>query len=172
VKEKVLEKWIEEHAKLKAIEAAQAFQDGVVTEGRKTVPAERFAAIDEERDQNLKRIADDKELDDEPRKARVAAEHESWSDLVQSVVGPTVSTSFASAARGADCHEDRPGAASGTRRTPRPLHRRGKFLWRRARRRLAQSRSATAGHAERRPRRRRRQGVIRCARRARPRRRR
>lgn len=98
VKEKVLEKWIEEHAKLKATEAAQAFVDGVVAEGRKTVPAERFAAVDEERDQNLKKITDDKELGDEPRRARTAAEHESWSDLVQSVVGPTVSTSFTSAA--------------------------------------------------------------------------
>jgi len=99
VKEKVLGKWIDEHAREKAIAAATGFLDGVVAEGRKAVPADRFSAVDAERDANLKKIADDQELAEESRKTRVAAEHESWTDLVQSVVGPTVSTTYADAAK-------------------------------------------------------------------------
>lgn len=99
VKEKVLGKWVDEHAREKAIDAAQAFLDGVVADGRKTVAEERFAAIDRQRDDGLKKIADDKDLGDEPRKARTAAAHEEWLDLVQSVVGPTVSATFADAAK-------------------------------------------------------------------------
>ena len=99
VREKVLGKWIDEHARQKAIDAAQAFLDGVVAEGRKAVPADRFAAVDAERDANLKKIEDEKELAAEPRRLRVAAEHERWSDLVQSIVGPTVSASFGDAAK-------------------------------------------------------------------------
>jgi len=99
VKEKVLGKWIDEHAREKAIEAATGFLDGVVAEGRKTVPADRFAAVDAERDENLKKVADDKDLAEESRKVRVAAEHEGWTDHVQSIVGPTVSTSFPDAAK-------------------------------------------------------------------------
>jgi hypothetical protein len=40
-----------------------------------------------------------KELAEESRKVRVAAEHEGWTDHVQSIVGPTVSTSFPDAAK-------------------------------------------------------------------------
>src|SRR6185295_11870607 len=94
VKAALLEQWIEEHAKEKAIDAAQAFVDGIVAQAQKTLPAEKFAAVDQRRDDALKAIDAEKELTDEARRTRKSGEHERWVDAVQSIVGPTVSATF------------------------------------------------------------------------------
>jgi hypothetical protein len=98
-KESALEQWIDEQSKVKAAQAAQAFLDAVVEKARAGVPAERLAAIDQQRDDALKKLDVEKDVADEAKKARREAIHDRWVDNVQAAIGADVSKPFGEVAR-------------------------------------------------------------------------
>src|SRR5262249_36751071 len=98
-KEAALEQWIDEQSKVKAEQAAQAFLDAVVAQGRTGVPAERLAAIDQQRDDAQKALDAEKDVADEAKKTRREAIHSRWVDNVQAAIGADVSKAFGEVAK-------------------------------------------------------------------------